>query len=115
MWQIVTVPRIGLRLNSAFVPLAARGTLILICASTAVALGQFGLQGVPPSLAVLPAMLLLCVAALASLPLPSAVPAPAAHVHPGLSASTSRCGDAARHRRRDPHERHRPRGPHQHR
>ena len=70
VWQIVTVPAVSrLRLEPAYIPLVARSGVLLLCSLMAV------LLGVGPSLAVLPAMLLLCVAALASLPLPSAVPA----------------------------------------
>lgn len=64
-----------MRINRAYVPLLVRSALILACALTAVAFKFFNLSGLEPSLAVLPAMLLLCVAALASLPLPPTVPA----------------------------------------
>ena len=76
MWQIVTVlAAASMRINRAYLPLLLRSALILLCAFTAVVLKFAGLRGLEPSLAVLPAMLLLCVAALASLPLPPAVPA----------------------------------------
>src|SRR5690349_12909409 len=64
-----------MRINRAYVPLLLRSSVILLCALTAVALKFSDLRGLEPSLAVLPAMLLLCVAALASLPLPPSVPA----------------------------------------
>jgi signal transduction histidine kinase len=64
-----------MRINRAYVPLLVRSALILACALTAVMLRFFNLRGLEPSLAILPAMLLLCVAALASLPLPPTVPA----------------------------------------
>jgi signal transduction histidine kinase len=64
-----------MRINRAYVPLLVRSALILACALTSVALKFFEPSGMEPSLAVLPAMLLLCVAALASLPLPPTVPA----------------------------------------
>jgi signal transduction histidine kinase len=64
-----------MRINRAYVPLLVRSALILACALTAVALKFFSPNGLEPSLAVLPAMLLLCVAALASLPLPPTIPA----------------------------------------
>ena len=77
MWQIVTVAVLGLRVKSAFVPLVLRAGIILILASAAVvlkAIATYGFDDVTPSKILLPALLLLCVAALASLPLPSAVP-----------------------------------------
>jgi signal transduction histidine kinase len=64
-----------MRINRAYVPLLVRSALILACALTSVALKFFSPNGLEPSLAVLPAMLLLCVAALASLPLPPTIPA----------------------------------------
>jgi len=76
VWQIVTVlAAASMRINRAYLPLLLRSALILLCALTAVVLKFAGRSGLEPSLAVLPAMLLLCVAALASLPLPPAVPA----------------------------------------
>lgn len=77
MWQIVTVlATASSRFNRAYLPLIVRGSMLLFCSLTAVALTLLDdLKGLSPSAAVLPAMLLLCVAALASLPLPPAVPA----------------------------------------
>jgi signal transduction histidine kinase len=76
VWQIVTVLATTIpRVNRAYLPLVMRSSLLLLCSLTAVVLKIMGLQGLQPSLAVLPAMLLLCVAALASLPLPPSVPA----------------------------------------
>jgi signal transduction histidine kinase len=75
VWQIVTVlAAASMRINRAYLPLLLRSALILLCALTAVLLKFAGPFGLEPSLAVLPAMLLLCVAALASLPLPPSVP-----------------------------------------
>jgi signal transduction histidine kinase len=74
VWQIVTVAVLGLRLNAAFVPLIARAGVILAAACTTVLLMNFGKQTVDQGTTLIPALLLLCVAALASLPLPSAVP-----------------------------------------
>lgn len=80
MWQIVTVAVRELRVKSIFMPLVMRAGIILIFASTAVALGIIagnsigGDSGVTPREAVIPALMLFCVAALASLPLPRAVP-----------------------------------------
>ncbi len=82
MWQIVTVAVLGLRVKSVFVPLVLRAGIILIFTSAAVALtiiaaktdAVAGVNDIQSSDIVLPALLLLCVAALASLPLPRAVP-----------------------------------------
>ncbi len=75
MWQIVTVPGLGLRLNAGFLPLIARAGVILAAVSTTVTIQIFGQHHhVDQRVTVLPALLLLCVAALAALPLPSAVP-----------------------------------------
>jgi signal transduction histidine kinase len=81
VWQIVTVAVLGLRVKSAFVPLVLRAGIILILACAAAvlkALAQqltiIGFSDVTRSNILLPALLLLCVAALAALPLPSAVP-----------------------------------------
>ena len=93
MWQIVTVAVLGLRVKSVFVPLVLRAGIILILACAAVILNaaanrhlledgridgaQFGASpfgGVDQTTILLPAMLLLCVAALAALPLPGSVP-----------------------------------------
>jgi signal transduction histidine kinase len=74
VWQIVTVPAIGVRFNDAYVPLLVRSGLILICAATAAGLERVTSQGLPPSVTVVPALLLLGVGALASLPMPAAVP-----------------------------------------
>jgi signal transduction histidine kinase len=79
VWQIVTVPRPGRRFDPVYAPLAVRSSLLLICSTTAVLVriphtvnlpvGQVILQ------TLLPALLLLCVAALASLPVPAGLPA----------------------------------------
>jgi signal transduction histidine kinase len=82
VWQIVTVAVLGLRVKSVFVPLVIRAGIILVFACAAVILKSiasplFGgphLHAVSRTNIVLPALLLLCVAALAALPLPSAVP-----------------------------------------
>jgi signal transduction histidine kinase len=85
MWQIVTVALLGLRVKSVFVPLVLRAGIILIFTSAAVILKAIatrtdgtggmndGFDAIQQSQIVLPALLLLGVAALASLPLPSAV------------------------------------------
>jgi signal transduction histidine kinase len=77
VWQIVTVlTSVSSRFPRAYIPLVARSALLLLCAMTGVALEiESPGNGLEPSLAVLPAILLLCVAALASLPMPAAVPA----------------------------------------
>ncbi|GLY18634.1 sensor histidine kinase [Kineosporia rhizophila] len=75
MWQIVTVAVLELRAKSIFVPLVIRAGIILIFASAAVAMSAVAESGgVTPREAVIPALMLFCVAALASLPLPGAVP-----------------------------------------
>jgi signal transduction histidine kinase len=82
VWQIVTVAVLGLRVKSVFVPLVLRAGIILIFTCAAVALkivaahtdAIAGVNDIKPSDIVLPALLLLGVAALASLPLPAAVP-----------------------------------------
>jgi signal transduction histidine kinase len=82
VWQIVTVAVLGLRVKSVFVPLVIRAGIILVFACAAVILKSIAirvfthsrLEGVDASHILLPALLLLCVAALASLPLPSSVP-----------------------------------------
>ncbi len=75
VWQIVTVAVLELRAKSIFVPLVIRAGIILIFASAAVAMSAVAESGgVTPREAVIPALMLFCVAALASLPLPGAVP-----------------------------------------
>jgi signal transduction histidine kinase len=83
VWQIVTVAVLGIRVKSAFVPLILRAGVILIFASAAVILRALaatdildlsGVVDVNEQTILLPALLLLGVAALASLPLPTAVP-----------------------------------------
>jgi signal transduction histidine kinase len=77
VWQIVTVAVLGLRVKNVFVPLVLRAGIIVIFACAAVvlkALTPTGLNGISNSNILLPALLLLCVAALAALPLPDAVP-----------------------------------------
>jgi signal transduction histidine kinase len=82
VWQIVTVAVLGLRVKSVFVPLVIRAGIILVFACAAVILKSLAsrfingsrLDGVTQSHILLPALLLLCVAALAALPLPNAVP-----------------------------------------
>ena len=81
MWQIVTVAVLGLRVKSVFLPLVLRAGIILIFTCAAVVLKAIsttidlsGFSDLDQTRIVLPALLLLGVAALASLPLPSAVP-----------------------------------------
>jgi signal transduction histidine kinase len=81
VWQIVTVAVLGLRVKSTFLPLVLRAGVILILACAAVTLKALAaVSGTTPESLVgegdilLPALLLLCVASLASLPMPSAVP-----------------------------------------
>jgi signal transduction histidine kinase len=81
VWQIVTVAVLGLRVKSAFVPLVLRSGIIVILACAAVVLKALaeqlaisGFDDVKQENILLPALLLLCVAALAALPLPNAVP-----------------------------------------
>jgi signal transduction histidine kinase len=82
VWQIVTVAVLGLRVKSVFVPLVLRAGIILIFASAGVVLkkltppadGTTQLEQVNEATILLTALLLLCVAALASLPLPNSVP-----------------------------------------
>ena len=65
------MPEVRLRLDSQYWPLVARGFLLTLCAIlTTVRLGSTGQQ----SQAVAPALLLLLVAALGTLPLPDSVP-----------------------------------------
>jgi signal transduction histidine kinase len=66
------MPEVRLRLDSQYWPLVARGFLLALCAIlTTVRLGSSGLA---KSQAVAPALLLLLVAALGTLPLPASVP-----------------------------------------
>src|SRR4051812_31758007 len=82
VWQIVTVAMLGLRAKSVFVPLALRAGIIMIFTAAAVVLksiatqteGSSGFDGINKTHIVLPPLLLLGVAALASLPIPAAVP-----------------------------------------
>ncbi len=82
MWQIVTVAVLGLRVKNTFMPLVLRAGIILIFASAAVVLKTVastvfnlgGFNDLAEQDILLPAVLLVCVAGLASLPLPSAVP-----------------------------------------
>jgi signal transduction histidine kinase len=82
VWQIVTVAVLGLRVKSVFVPLVLRAGIILIFTSAGVILkalthgpdGVSQLGRVDQANILLTALLLLCVAALASLPMPSSVP-----------------------------------------
>jgi len=82
VWQIVTVPVLGLRVKSVFLPLVLRAGVIMIFTCAAVLLKTIAarpftvsaLAGVDQAHILLPALLLLGVAALASLPLPAAVP-----------------------------------------
>jgi signal transduction histidine kinase len=84
VWQIVTVAVLGLRVKSVFLPLVLRAGIILIFTCAAVvmrALTPSEFVGVGRPEILLPSLLLLGVAALASLPLPDAVPP----VIPGLA------------------------------
>ena len=82
MWQIVTVAVLGLRVKSVFVPLVLRAGIILIFACVSVILkitstaprSGTRFDQVNQTNILLTALLLLCVAALAALPLPSSVP-----------------------------------------
>ena len=75
MWQIVTVAVLGLRLNAAFAPLIARAGVILAAACTAGLLQILSAQNaIDLTTTLTPALLLLLVAALASLPIPITVP-----------------------------------------
>jgi signal transduction histidine kinase len=83
VWQIVTVAVLGLRVKSVFVPLVLRAGIIMIFAIAAVVLRAAAgtkwfqvsqVQRIDQVSILLPALLLLCVAALASLPLPTSVP-----------------------------------------
>ncbi len=85
MWQIVTVAVLGLRVKSVFVPLVLRAGIILnfacvgvilksTSASSSAPTGVTPFEGVNNTNILLTALLLLCVAALASLPLPRSVP-----------------------------------------
>jgi len=86
MWQIVTVAVLGLRVKSVFVPLVLRAGIILIFACVGIILkstsktdssvtrGVTQFERVTQTNILLTALLLLCVAALASLPLPTSVP-----------------------------------------
>lgn len=81
MWQIVTVAVLGLRVKSTYVPLVLRAGIIVILACAAVVLQALatpllisGFNDVTRANILLPALLLLGVAALAALPLPGPVP-----------------------------------------
>jgi signal transduction histidine kinase len=86
VWQIVTVAVLGLRVKSVFVPLVVRAGIILNFACVSVILKSTAgnnssatgeatqFDRVTQTNILLAALLLLCVAALASLPLPSSVP-----------------------------------------
>jgi signal transduction histidine kinase len=75
MWQIVTVAVLGLRLNPSFVPLMARAGVILVATCTTVLLMNLpGSRGGDQKTTVIGALLLLGVAALASLPIPASIP-----------------------------------------
>jgi len=82
VWQIVTVAVLGLRVKSVFVPLVLRAGIILIFACVSVILkitstaprSGTRFDQVNQTNILLTALLLLCVAALAALPLPSSVP-----------------------------------------
>ena len=85
MWQIVTVAVLGLRVKSVFVPLVLRAGVILIFAcvgaillaiktATAGTSNTSQFDAVNQTNILLTALLLLCVAALAALPLPMTVP-----------------------------------------
>lgn len=68
LWDIGDVPDLRLRLDSQYWPLVARGFLLALCAMLSV-------SRLPPQQAIAPALLLLLVAALGTVPLPDAVPA----------------------------------------
>jgi signal transduction histidine kinase len=85
--RLSPVPAIGVRLNDAYVPLLVRSGLILVCAGTAAGLERVTGQGLPPSVTVVPALLLLGVGALASLPMPTAVPRLIPLLAEGLTAA----------------------------
>ncbi len=69
LWQIVRVRGINLRQESQYLPLFIRGALLLVCS-----LVTAGVKGFGPGVAVAPALLLLLVAALGSVPLPVGMP-----------------------------------------
>jgi signal transduction histidine kinase len=82
VWQIVTVAVLGLRVKSTFMPLILRAGVILILACAAVILRSAaaadpavtGTTTIGERTILLPALILLLVAALASLPMPTVVP-----------------------------------------
>jgi signal transduction histidine kinase len=67
------VPELRLRLDSQYWPLVARGFLLALCAALTTL--RLTADGKPVGPAVVPALLLLLVAVLGTLPLPAAVPA----------------------------------------
>ena len=67
LWDITKVPDVRLRFDSQYWPLVARGFLLALCALLSV-------YRMAPTQAVAPALLLLLVAALGTVPLPDAVP-----------------------------------------
>jgi signal transduction histidine kinase len=68
VWDITRVPDVRLRIDNQYWPLVARGFLLAMCALLTV-------HRMAPAEAAAPALLLLLVAALGTLPLPDAVPA----------------------------------------
>lgn len=69
MWQIGRVRVAQLRQETEYLPLLLRGLLLLLCS-----LVTAGVSGFGPAVAVAPALLLLLVAALGSVPLPAGMP-----------------------------------------
>ncbi len=69
LWQIVRVRAFQLRYESQYLPLLLRGLLLLLCS-----LVTAGVPGFGPGVAVAPALLLLLVAALGTVPLPLGMP-----------------------------------------
>lgn len=77
MWQITRVARLRPRLSSAYRPLLIRASLIALCAIitfVSIALSKHGNPYRDPRVAIAPALLLLLVAALGTVPLPRTVP-----------------------------------------
>jgi signal transduction histidine kinase len=68
----MTMPEVRLRLDSQYWPLVARGFLLALCAMLTTI--RLSASGQPEGQAVAPAILLLLVAALGTLPLPESVP-----------------------------------------
>jgi signal transduction histidine kinase len=69
---MTTMPEVRLRLDSQYWPLVARGFLLALCAILTTV--RLSTSGQPQGQAVAPALLLLLVAALGTLPLPASVP-----------------------------------------